>query len=1759
MAHRKYIKRGNKVFGPYLYENYRENGITKTRYLGKAKKKKKSLQVNKRIFLIFGIVIILGLLIFGGFLVRDNLPEEGFEELPSIKGILNLFLFKNLEFFSASVEIVQNDPPEILNLVEEVFVCENRALSGINFTAIDPQGDPLSFYINPPYGLFRVRPESSPRGESLTGVEVEIYTWRVFLKNDVNRQRIPGQSHAIYEEIVTAADSTFTDNEKINITVIEVNNLEMENIGVQTVWTHGDNTTFYHRVDVYDPENMDLSFNISFEPNDNLFNISDNGEMNFTANESYLPVGENSTTYNVTVCANDSGLEFPPHPRITDCWAYALYADPLTVCDEFQLTITKENRPPVITSYNPGNLSFRAGGTQLLYFNMTGYDPDHTIPDVYWHVDGVFKKYTENSTFDEFNYRFGCGVGGEHIVKLEITDGELNDSIQWNITVDYVSCGDGGGGRGGGGRIFCIPEWSCDVWNQCQNLKDAYDLGSINYFFYNLTKSRCDKFGYDEETCGFQIRECVDLNKCGYNNTKFPTLQECYYTEFPNCEDGIKNCHNGSCEILVDCGGPCLPCGTCDDGIQSQGEEGIDCGGPCPPCEEFPFGPLLFKLIITYSLIILLLIIFIFVIYQVRKYLKSRGEVKEKGIEKKFSGRTVAVIISILVVLFLANIFAVNIAYSDKIYLEVSEDEGALGSYGLFNNFLRNFANLFMINSVTVIIKTSGDTRLGVWDDTDDTTIEKYTECFEYCGQKNKDTGISHWNVYFYANYTENYIPITNSEGDCQIWFSGGWNNMNYNSTSTYWEYNRSFNYKGPNDFNISCTGDYNDLSIYTDSNISNTKPYIIQSAGGWILGSMNCTEDILCSYNFSQNVSEDDYNDLGSLVYGYISSSNTSLTDFTMDDVSGILEVNVSHSNNTGSKNVELSVWDREAPVASAVLSVFIQEINDPPYFVDLENQSFNMTQRFEYIIQIKDEENNIPFVLDINFTSCVPAAWSTRNGTSLNCELFDESNYTFDPNTGLLNISFIPSKNDVGVYTINFSVMDYNPDLGNATGSKTVNFTVEVINEPPFFTYVCDNERYAVEDVLFNCWINASDLEEEDNLTFISDTPWFLDKKTSPCDASTDFNSSVEVSFTPRDPEVGNWSINITVIDNGNPVMSNSTYIWFFVQNTNDSVVLDYIDDQVCYPANNYHIPVIAYDDDLLIPVTTQPEVYQEDIVFTLRYENGSDIPWIQVNEEGVSDNSSVAYLDFVPGANIGLHWVNLSVHDSNFYSSDSQIFLINVSGNFPPVWEEPLQTNFDLNEGDSFILDLSVNVTDADGDTIVFSSETEEIFPSFSITSGGIINFDVDDVDVGYHTVTITATDGKSPVPKNFTFTIHNINETPYIQNPLEAENMSSFFINRNSDIFTYEDNIVKISMFVEDDDFKIPQKDYYDEDLIIDLTIDGPNTTLFDFIVELPPFPLENISLYNASFIPRKSDVGEYNVTILATDISGLSDTFYFNMTILPIEHPPVLMNFTNYSAVVNETFYLNIESTDLEDINDSAGLLTYSYNFLNGTDFILGNENIFNTTSGELNYTFSDVGQYRINITVQDSGGFIDFGDFWLFVYDRPVINFPTPPCFYDLQENVTSGLLYRAYHFNEDNLSYHFYLGNGSKGNFSYYGNNTNLNWFFTPNFTDETYGGTENLTLIVSNPIFPNLNTSVTCQANITHSNAPVTFEGWIGDKSTTYNNQIAIDLKDFFNDVDHWDPYYNQTVSFIVSSYTNPSSIFSNISAALVINIFI
>ncbi len=98
----------------------------------------------------------------------------------------------------------------------------------------------------------------------------------------------------------------------------------------------------------------------------------------------------------------------------------------------------------------------------------------------------------------------------------------------------------------------------------------------------------CSGYGFDYGSLSC-INCVISTGGCGYRSVGSPGGGGSGGGGFgskpkPSCFDGIMNCHDGSCETDVDCGGSCNPCASCLDGIQNQGEEGIDCGGPCQPC-----------------------------------------------------------------------------------------------------------------------------------------------------------------------------------------------------------------------------------------------------------------------------------------------------------------------------------------------------------------------------------------------------------------------------------------------------------------------------------------------------------------------------------------------------------------------------------------------------------------------------------------------------------------------------------------------------------------------------------------------------------------------------------------------------------------------------------------------------------------------------------------------------------------------------------------------------------------------------------------------------------------------------------------------------------------------------------------------------------------------------------------------------------------------------------------------------------------------
>jgi len=157
------------------------------------------------------------------------------------------------------------------------------------------------------------------------------------------------------------------------------------------------------------------------------------------------------------------------------------------------------------------------------------------------------------------------------------------------------SSGSSGGGSGGdsGGSNICQESNLCTDWSQCQNLDDSLKSGELVFSDYSNFKADCAKAKLADKDCGYQTRECNIIDAC--KNLTMPSqAQYCQYSVNPSCSDGIKNCHDGKCEVLVDCGGPCAPCGSCSNGIKDKGEQGIDCGGVCAKaCPSIPLKDIL--------------------------------------------------------------------------------------------------------------------------------------------------------------------------------------------------------------------------------------------------------------------------------------------------------------------------------------------------------------------------------------------------------------------------------------------------------------------------------------------------------------------------------------------------------------------------------------------------------------------------------------------------------------------------------------------------------------------------------------------------------------------------------------------------------------------------------------------------------------------------------------------------------------------------------------------------------------------------------------------------------------------------------------------------------------------------------------------------------------------------------------------------------------------------------------------------------------
>lgn len=515
---------------------------------------------------------------------------------------------------------VPNSAPLIRNMPNEYLACEDSSLY-VYFNASDVDEDNLTASISPS-GTFFVT-------SAMSNINL---TWRRsnLFSGTLGKSNVGANSRTI-----SVSDSSLSesDSKNVNITVIEINHApSVSNIGVHTIYSRGENSSFYYEVQVNDIEHGsnessgNFTFNLTFLSGTRFLNITNGGVINGSANSSLVGV------HSISVCVNDSGLSTPHANISTLC---GTNGGSLISCVNFSITVTDANRAPTITGYSPSDLTLSVNGNgSLISFNITKYDPDGTAPDTYWYFDNAFKEIDSGSLNDIFSVLFSTCVSESHTIKAVITDGLVNDSIQWNITVNPdVSCTPtvtGGGGGGGGGGVAvpsCKALWGCATWGICDNLEDALKKGALARDNYRELKERCTYAGFKESDCGYQNRICLDVNSCNNAINKPEDTRVCYYTIAPSCSDKVKNCHDMDCEVLVDCGGPCAACPTCSDNVQNQGEEKVDCGGPCTPCVEKLALP---KIKVNY-LVLILTALGIIAIVLIIRIIRFRGILESAG------------------------------------------------------------------------------------------------------------------------------------------------------------------------------------------------------------------------------------------------------------------------------------------------------------------------------------------------------------------------------------------------------------------------------------------------------------------------------------------------------------------------------------------------------------------------------------------------------------------------------------------------------------------------------------------------------------------------------------------------------------------------------------------------------------------------------------------------------------------------------------------------------------------------------------------------------------------------------------------------------------------------------------------------------------------------------------------------------------------------------------------------------------------------
>ena len=183
----------------------------------------------------------------------------------------------------------------------------------------------------------------------------------------------------------------------------------------EPIITATEDQPYSYQVKASDPNGDDLNYSLTIKPEGMSIDI-ENGLI------SWMPANNQVGIHQVIVEISDG-----KH----------------SVTQSFEIEVINVNNPPQIFSYFPGSLNVGVNEGESIKFEVQAHDIDlNTILSYQWLLNGKeasSSSVSGNDSKSSWIYSASYGDYSQKIVKALVSDGELQDYVQWNITINDIT------------------------------------------------------------------------------------------------------------------------------------------------------------------------------------------------------------------------------------------------------------------------------------------------------------------------------------------------------------------------------------------------------------------------------------------------------------------------------------------------------------------------------------------------------------------------------------------------------------------------------------------------------------------------------------------------------------------------------------------------------------------------------------------------------------------------------------------------------------------------------------------------------------------------------------------------------------------------------------------------------------------------------------------------------------------------------------------------------------------------------------------------------------------------------------------------------------------------------------------------------------------------------------------------------------------------------------------------------------------------